>query len=392
MRGENTVQMETLNRDHKITIYCDCIPVPPVNELLQYAPQMVFHGGAGSGEDNDLRSFVQVHLSSTPASPKDGPHRKGHLRGHSPIPIHGANHANTIWRNVSGPLTNNPPNFPPAIMMFPPDARRPPFWPPTQYLYPSFFFNSRGLYRWKSERDKVHYFVEFIQVGSVSRARSSKLNVPDTHIHALAYIPQLIDRFCALASAAGDPLPDVRRSRSASPRRSSVSRTRWTSLSRSRDVSPHTSTAFCPALGDPGFTLRAPGSSKKASPNPERPLSDNSETHPVTAALSPIPISLSNSRAISLVSDPTPRTSRQTLAITICEEPITVGLEELEDDPKGIISLLELSTCERDKWFIVAAHYRRGQNAVAAINVLTSMMKGDPPRSCFSLPCPGSRS
>jgi len=73
--------------------------------------------------------------------------------------------------------------------------------------------------------------------------------------------------------------------------------------------------------------------------------------------------------------------------MTVCEEAVTVSLEELEDDPKGIISLLELSTCERDKWFIVAAHYRRGGNAVAAINVLTSMMKGDPPRFSFSSPC-----
>jgi hypothetical protein len=50
----------------------------------------------------------------------------------------------------------------------------------------------------------------------------------------------------------------------------------------------------------------------------------------------------------------------------------------MEDDPKGIISLLELSTCERDKWIIAAAHYRRGGNPIAAIEVLTSMMKGDP--------------
>lgn len=49
----------------------------------------------------------------------------------------------------------------------------------------------------------------------------------------------------------------------------------------------------------------------------------------------------------------------------------------MEDDPNAIISLLELSTCERDKWIIAAAHYRRDGNPVAAIKVLTSMMKGD---------------
>jgi len=249
------------------------------------------------------------------------------------------------------------------------------------------FFDSRGLYRWKSDRDKVHYFVEFMQAGSVSRARSSKLNTPDTHMHALAYIPQLIDRFCALASAAGDPLPDVKRSRSPSPRRPSVSRT---SLPRSGDVPPHTPTTFCPTLGDPGFTLRAPGSSKKASPDRGRPPSINSETRPGTAALSPIPISLSaSSLAVSLVSEPTIKTTRQILTVTICDEPITVNLEESEDDPKWIISLLELTTCERDKWYIVAAHYRRAGNAVAAIKVLTSMMKGDPPLFPFQFPLYG---
>jgi hypothetical protein len=56
----------------------------------------------------------------------------------------------------------------------------------------------------------------------------------------------------------------------------------------------------------------------------------------------------------------------------------------MEDDPNGIISLLELSTCERDKWIVAAAHYRRNGNPVAAIKVLTSMMKGShPPIFCF---------
>jgi hypothetical protein len=70
--------------------------------------------------------------------------------------------------------------------------------------------------------------------------------------------------------------------------------------------------------------------------------------------------------------------------LTICDQPISVDLEGMEDDPNGIISLLELSTCERDKWIVAAAHYRRNGNPVAAIKVLTSMMKGDhPPISCF---------
>lgn len=210
-----------------------------------------------------------------------------------------------------------------------------------------------------------------------------KLNVPDTHVHALAFIPQLIDRFCALASAAGDPLPDGKRSRSPSPPRPNISRTRRTSPSRSRDVSPRTPITFCPAFGDPGFTLRAPGPSKKGSPSRGRPLSiANSETRAGTAALSPIPISLSDS-SLAVSSEPTPQTGRHILTVTVCDQPITVDLEGLEDDPEGIISLLELSTCERGKWIIVAAHYRRDGNAVAAIKVLNSMMKGDLPLVLF---------
>ena len=215
---------------------------------------------------------------------------------------------------------------------------------------------------------------------SVSRARGSKLNGPDTHVHALAYIPQLIDRFCALASTAGDPVPDAKRSRSSSPRRPNTLRTRRASLSRSRDASPHTSTGFFPVFDEPGLTLRAPGSRKRRSPSRGRPLSINSGTLAGKAAPSPILISLSDSPpATSFGPESTPRTSRQTLTLTVCDQLITTDLEGLEDDPRGIISLLEHSTCERDKWIVVAAHYRRGGNPVSAIKVLTSMMKGDPP-------------
>ena len=59
----------------------------------------------------------------------------------------------------------------------------------------------------------------------------------------------------------------------------------------------------------------------------------------------------------------------------------------MEDDPNGIISMLELSTCERDKWIIAAAHYRRDGNPVAAIKVLTCMMRGDDPLSSVLCCC-----
>lgn len=338
--------------------------------------------------DRSFRFIFRLPLT-VPTSPEDGPRRKSYLCGHSPIPNCGANHVRTARRNVSALPTiqsselRTPP--PAAVIIFPPGAP-----PQPLFLLPLTVrvvtFDSRGFYRWKSDRDKIHYFVEFTNAESVSRARSSKSNGPDTHVHALAYIPQLIDRFCALASAAGDPVPDAKRSRSSSPRRPNTNRARRTSPSRSRDVSPHTPTSFLPAFGEPGLTLRAPGSRKRRSPSRGRPLFINSETLAGTAALSPISISLSDSPlAASFGSGSTPRTSRQTLTLTVCDQPITTNLEGLEDDPKGIISLLEHSTCERDKWIIAAAHYRRGGNPVAAIKILTSMMKGDPP----PIFCPG---
>jgi hypothetical protein len=326
-------------------------------------------------------SFLSLPLS-VPTLPEDGSHRKGCLRGHSPIPICGTEPVHTIRRNVSAPHRQSPRPYSISTWRS-----------PSAVLTPLLniritVFDSRGLYRWKSDRDKIHYFVEFTQADSVNRARSSRLNVSDTHVHALACIPQLIDRFCALAGAAGDSVPDVKRSQSSSPRRPSTSRTRRTNSPRSRDGSPHIPATFCPVFGDPGFTLRTPGSSERKSPSYGRPpLSINSEIRPGTAVVSPVSISLSDSSlAASFVSEPTPRTSRHTLTVIMCDQPIAVNLEELEDDPKGIISLLELSTCERDKWMIVAAHYRRSGKTAAAINVLTSMMKGDPPPlRCFAL-------
>lgn len=198
-------------------------------------------------------------------------------------------------------------------------------------------------------------------------------------MHALAYIPQLIDRFCTLASAAGDPIPDLKRSRSSSPRGTGTAQIRRNPL-RSSDVSPYAPVPLFPVFGDPGFSLRTPGSSRRRSPRRGSPTPINSETRPEPSELSPISITLSGSSlAVSSVSEPAPRTGRHILKLTICDQPVTVDLEGMEDDPNGIISLLELSTCERDKWFVAAAHYRRNGNPVAAIKVLASMMKGDHP-------------
>ena len=135
-RGANTMcytaqTAESLTRDHGMASHIftsDCIAK---RHIIGASNDIPVGGSVEIHTDNDFRSFVQVHLSSTPTSSKDGPHRQSYLRGHSTISIRGAKHASTIWRNVSGPLTNNPPNFlPPAITIFPPGARLRPPWVP----------------------------------------------------------------------------------------------------------------------------------------------------------------------------------------------------------------------------------------------------------------------
>lgn len=69
--------------------------------------------------DDDVRSLVRVHPFhrpplSVPTSPEDGPHRKGHLRGYSPISVCSAEHVRTIRTNVSVRQIVNLPELSPS--------------------------------------------------------------------------------------------------------------------------------------------------------------------------------------------------------------------------------------------------------------------------------------
>lgn len=67
------------------------------------------------------------------------------------------------------------------------------------------------------------------------------------------------------------------------------------------------------------------------------------------------------------------------LVMKLCEEIISYDLESLEKDPKAIIELLKVTASERDKWIVVACHYRRKGDVEAAISVVTCMVEGNLP-------------
>jgi hypothetical protein len=62
--------------------------------------------------------------------------------------------------------------------------------------------------------------------------------------------------------------------------------------------------------------------------------------------------------------------------MTLCDQPISLNLQTLEDDPRSIIELLSATSSDRDKWMIVGALYRRKGNIHAALTVVTTMVKG----------------
>ncbi|KAI0812575.1 hypothetical protein BC629DRAFT_945987 [Irpex lacteus] len=70
-------------------------------------------------------------------------------------------------------------------------------------------------------------------------------------------------------------------------------------------------------------------------------------------------------------------------------EYFTCELDAITEDPENVIFLLQqtaASAMERDKWMIVAAHYRRKQNLTAAAAVMSSMLDGMSSSICAVLP------
>lgn len=218
-------------------------------------------------------------------------------------------------------------------------------------------FFRRGLYRWTSEREKVHYFVEFKQIESVARARVSKLPT-ETHVHSLAFIPQLIDRFCTLADQNGDALPQL------------PSAARPKHLRRTESMSDFGVPNFSSTLNHKNFSISTRNLHKGDKENKDR----------LRPSSIPKPLLVSLASPTVVASDRTKR-----VILSLCDESISCDLDSLEEDPKGIISLLKMCSCERDKWMVVAADYRRRGNCAAAITVVTAMVEGAIRFFCASL-------
>jgi hypothetical protein len=206
--------------------------------------------------------------------------------------------------------------------------------------------SSRSLYRWTSEREKTHYFIEFKQVESVNRARIQRLPF-DTHVHSLAYVPQLIDRFCSLADKgnSGDTV-------SFRPPTSSPVRIRR----------PGAYPTFSSTFKDMSISTRK-------RPSGDKENSGNGVVKPFPTSSRHLSVSLGNGYGPG-------STGGREMVLSLLNESITCDLDSLGDDPKGIISLLKLCSCERDKWMIVGADYRRRGNSPAAISVITAMVEG----------------
>jgi hypothetical protein len=104
---------------------------------------------------------------------------------------------------------------------------------------------------------------------------------------------------------------------------------------------------------------------------PSMPLSMSRPSTPAVAATNHAP----RDHRLTIVSGPS-FTLDTGLVMTLCGELISYNLESLEDDPKAIINLLKITSSERDKWMVVACHYRRKGKFEAAILVVTSMVEG----------------
>jgi hypothetical protein len=186
----------------------------------------------------------------------------------------------------------------------------------------------------------------------VNRARVSRLP-PETHVHSLAFIPQLIDRFCSLTEDGNDPVnvtelpsPVRRRYRIELPRTTGTSGT----------------SKFSSAFKRADLNISTRDQEKK-----------ENDDHPISPSITTLlPVSLTGPAPSLSSIDTTAR-----LVLSICDEQIVYDLDALDEDPKGIIKLLKLSSCERDKWMIVGCHYRRRGNSQAAMLVMMTMVEGN---------------
>ncbi|KAK0212787.1 hypothetical protein DFS33DRAFT_65826 [Desarmillaria ectypa] len=75
----------------------------------------------------------------------------------------------------------------------------------------------------------------------------------------------------------------------------------------------------------------------------------------------------------SLSTNTEPANTRITMLL--CDQVFTYNLQCLEPDPREIIELLKVTASDKGNWVLVGAHYRRIGNPLAAITVITTMLK-----------------
>lgn len=147
--------------------------------------------------------------------------------------------------------------------------------------------------------------------------------------------------------------------------------------------SPAQVSSFLDALksSNPSLLARLHDRHEKENVVPEAPLVNHSlSSMPPSASRPPVPVVPVNDhepldRPLNIVSGPS-FTLDNGLVMTLCGEQIHYNLESLEENPNSIIDLLKATLSERDKWIIVACHYRRKGNFESAITVMMSMIEG----------------
>lgn len=94
-------------------------------------------------------------------------------------------------------------------------------------------------------------------------------------------------------------------------------------------------------------------------------------------------LSFASTNSVGSLPTPAPSTPPPTLSPSIILSyeggSFTCDLDALSEDPEGVIGVLRQTAAnalERDKWMIVAGHYRGKGNVLAALTVITVMIEG----------------
>ncbi|EPQ57355.1 hypothetical protein GLOTRDRAFT_137700 [Gloeophyllum trabeum ATCC 11539] len=257
----------------------------------------------------------------------------------------------------------------------------------------------RGIHPWRSDKSpQQHFFVEFAHASGVARARALGKLHHHLSVHALAMVPQLVER-CrrvldrgagAGASRQASPSsressvgPVRRRTRRGGGRgrnsvgylgaREEMSRAGQESVEGWGDSPPpFSSNAFRAApnvdLAEPEDNagraqLDIPSSSLTA-------LLSSLSPQALLASPPPIPVHLDPPS----VSASLPSCSNAHIVLTICGERISLDLDSLGDDPQPVIALLQTAQCGREAWMVAGGHYRMRGRPRAALAVVAAMV------------------